>query len=310
MRRSLRFVSAMIVGIILATATAAPSGAVTPLSEPREVGRVSFVAGGSKGFIPQAEGEVLLDAAVVGSVSDRLSVRVSNRKVIVRAADGWSGRLAFDFAVVAGESRTVVSLAVTVLPPKPTEVVYSPAGKAWSTVAWRGNAAATEGYAVYVGGRVFCRTSAESCLIEKALSQRNKVRVAALGGDGTRSWLSDRAAPGRTGGAAVSTVYFGRESALVGSRARIALDRLVRFLIDIEAKAVTLYGYTDSQGGHQNAIGLSNWRNESVMHYLQKRMPALRFKLYAMGLKNPKGSNATPWGRALNRRVAVVLGLK
>ena len=310
MRRFLKYIIPLLAGSLIAATTAAPTVAANQLPEPREIGEISFVSGGSKGFIPQSEGEVVLDAEVVESVADRLSVRAANRKVIVVAVEGWSGRVAFDFATVAGGQRTVVSLTVTVLPPTPQSVVYSPAGKVWSTVAWRGNAAASEGYVAYIGGRVFCRSSAESCLVEKSLSERNKVRVAALGGDGTRSWLSELAKPGRTGGAAVSTVYFGRESALIGSRARVALDRLVRFLIDIDAKSVTLYGYTDDSGFPQTAIGLSKWRNESVMHYLQQRVPNLKVAAHARGAANPKGSNATPWGRALNRRVVVVLGLK
>lgn len=273
-------------------------------------GELTFISGTSVGYSPAAPGAAQLDAGVTDSVSDRLRLRVQNGRLLVSTVSQWTGQLTFSFRVADGADSTLVSLTVTATPPKPKAVVYSPASKDWSMVAWKGSTAAAEGYNVYIGGKQFCHTHSESCLVAKLLGPRNKVRVMALGNDGTHSWLSDTGKAGITGNNALATIFFNEDEAILRTRARVALDRLADFLKSAGVKQVTLYGYSDNLRGERNAKAFSTWRNESVMHYLERRVPRLTVTMRAMGSTKPKASNATAAGRALNRRVVVVLGTR
>ena len=70
-------------------------------------------------------------------------------------------------------------------------------------------------------------------------------------------------------------------------------------------------GYTDNTGSDNINIPLSNSRAESVKNFLQRNYPGTfpnkRFHTAGHGSQNPLESNATPDGKAANRRVEITL---
>jgi outer membrane protein OmpA-like peptidoglycan-associated protein len=67
-------------------------------------------------------------------------------------------------------------------------------------------------------------------------------------------------------------------------------------------------GYTDSQGGEGFNRELSQHRAEAVRTYLIAHgISADRVTAQGFGLANPVADNATPEGRADNRRVEIVV---
>ena len=63
-------------------------------------------------------------------------------------------------------------------------------------------------------------------------------------------------------------------------------------------------GHTDNVGSPEYNKGLSKRRAHAVMEYfVSKGIPQVRLKAVGYGLTKPVASNATPDGRAKNRRV-------
>jgi outer membrane protein OmpA-like peptidoglycan-associated protein len=71
---------------------------------------------------------------------------------------------------------------------------------------------------------------------------------------------------------------------------------------------VDVYGHTDSTGNDQYNFGLSERRAMSVANYLYGQgVDGRRFAVEGFGETRPIASNATPEGRAANRRVEIQL---
>jgi outer membrane protein OmpA-like peptidoglycan-associated protein len=71
---------------------------------------------------------------------------------------------------------------------------------------------------------------------------------------------------------------------------------------------ILVEGYTDSQGGASYNQDLSQRRAESVRAYLISHgLPSSRVTAEGFGLKQPIADNASPEGRANNRRVEIVV---
>ena len=71
---------------------------------------------------------------------------------------------------------------------------------------------------------------------------------------------------------------------------------------------VDVYGHTDSTGDDQYNLSLSQRRASSVASYLSAQgVDGRRFYIAGLGESQPVASNATPEGRALNRRVEIKL---
>jgi OOP family OmpA-OmpF porin len=87
-----------------------------------------------------------------------------------------------------------------------------------------------------------------------------------------------------------------------------ALDMLARMLRRNDDLAVAIVGHSDNQGGLALNLDLSQRRAEAVMRALVDRgVPPARVEARGIGYLAPRASNATPEGRALNRRVELVL---
>jgi outer membrane protein OmpA-like peptidoglycan-associated protein len=90
------------------------------------------------------------------------------------------------------------------------------------------------------------------------------------------------------------------------------LEALFDQLVIAGGAAVEVHGHTDSQGEAHANFELSEARAFAVKHYLEQRSQANfgegRVRVFAHGQENPVAPNATPDGRARNRRVQIVLG--
>ena len=97
----------------------------------------------------------------------------------------------------------------------------------------------------------------------------------------------------------------GKSELLPGAQDR--LGRVATFLKS-SPRAVVVEGYTDSQGSPALNDSLSRRRAEVVRDYLVSQgVPAGRIRANGKGPSAPVASNATSSGRALNRRVEIVL---
>jgi len=87
-----------------------------------------------------------------------------------------------------------------------------------------------------------------------------------------------------------------------------ALEILARLLLDNPELAVAIVGHSDNEGALDANIALSQRRAEAVRGALIDRgVEAARLEAHGVGYLAPVSSNATEEGRALNRRVELVL---
>jgi chemotaxis protein MotB len=94
----------------------------------------------------------------------------------------------------------------------------------------------------------------------------------------------------------------------LGEASRKLLDEFARFLATT-TMPVNVAGYTDNiPGGTKDNYVLSSERAMAVLgFFLQKGFDPGRFSVSAYGEAFPLGDNATPEGRARNRRVEILL---
>ncbi len=107
--------------------------------------------------------------------------------------------------------------------------------------------------------------------------------------------------------AVLNDVKFKSGSSWLSPRARIQLDELAQTLLAFPESRVQVRAHTDSQGGRDMNLTLSDSRATVVAQYLKSRGVHDR-QLQAMGVgeTQPLASNRTPEGRQSNRRVEVV----
>ncbi len=86
------------------------------------------------------------------------------------------------------------------------------------------------------------------------------------------------------------------------------LNSVALVLAEYKKTLIDITGHTDSTGSYQHNMALSQRRADSVAQYLQaQRVEPVRIMTKGVGPDFPAGSNATPEGRQLNRRVELVL---
>lgn len=97
------------------------------------------------------------------------------------------------------------------------------------------------------------------------------------------------------------------ESTLLSS-AQVKLDQVANALLDVRARNIIVEGHTDSQGSESYNQDLSQRRADTVRDYLvQRGYPSERIQARGMGEGRPIADNASPEGRANNRRVEIVI---
>ncbi|MGD8312220.1 MAG: OmpA family protein [Gammaproteobacteria bacterium] len=103
-------------------------------------------------------------------------------------------------------------------------------------------------------------------------------------------------------------VTFATNSSDISADFYDVLDSVALVLNEYEKTYIDIIGYTDSTGDAAYNQKLSEARASSVSRYLQsQQVLPQRIVTRGMGESNPVASNDTPQGRALNRRVEIVL---
>lgn len=106
------------------------------------------------------------------------------------------------------------------------------------------------------------------------------------------------------------TIYFpsGKNQVQLSAEQRQLFSDIIYYLDNVGASKLSVTGYTDDTGNIEGNTRLSRKRAEFVRDYLAENGISIR-KILAIGKgpENPVATNETPDGRALNRRVEVIL---
>jgi len=104
------------------------------------------------------------------------------------------------------------------------------------------------------------------------------------------------------------SILFRSAEATLMSSAQEKLDQVAKALIAVRARNLIVEGHTDSRGSESYNQGLSQRRADAVRDYLvQRGYPADRIQTRGRGEGSPIADNASPEGRANNRRVEIVI---
>lgn len=103
-------------------------------------------------------------------------------------------------------------------------------------------------------------------------------------------------------------VTFATDSAQLNPQFHAVLDKVAATLVDYNQTVVQVAGHTDSTGSHAYNMQLSQKRADSVKAYLTSRgVTPQRLQAVGAGPDHPVADNATPEGRAENRRVEITI---
>jgi outer membrane protein OmpA-like peptidoglycan-associated protein len=104
-------------------------------------------------------------------------------------------------------------------------------------------------------------------------------------------------------------ILFDYDSAKIGERNKIVLDRVVKRIQELPKAEVTIMGQTDSIGKEAYNMGLSQRRAKSVYEaVMENDIPnPERIEFKGNGPHDPPFDNATPEGRSFNRTVIITL---
>jgi outer membrane protein OmpA-like peptidoglycan-associated protein len=103
-------------------------------------------------------------------------------------------------------------------------------------------------------------------------------------------------------------VLFRSAKSTLLSSAQVKLDQVAKALMAVSERNLIVEGHTDSQGSESYNQGLSQRRADAVRDYLvQRGYPGDHIQSRGMGKGSPIADNASPEGRANNRRVEIVI---
>ena len=103
-------------------------------------------------------------------------------------------------------------------------------------------------------------------------------------------------------------VLFAFNKAELSAQAAPRLDKLANFLKQFPDRKLLIEGYTDSVGGDSYNQSLSERRAQSVRDALvQRGVDSSRITALGYGKAHPVADNASPEGRAMNRRVEIII---
>jgi len=105
-----------------------------------------------------------------------------------------------------------------------------------------------------------------------------------------------------------SDILFAVDSAVLSASSKQSLDEFAQVMRDYPQTAILIQGYTDSSGSEEHNMKLSERRAQSVYNHLALReVEEARMAAIGYGEGYPVADNATPDGRALNRRVSILV---
>lgn len=105
-----------------------------------------------------------------------------------------------------------------------------------------------------------------------------------------------------------SATGFDTNSSVIKSGFTPTLDKISRVLNQYGKTTVAVIGHTDSVGSDAFNQTLSEKRAQSVLDYFAgKSVNPIRLSAYGKGESAPRADNATEAGRALNRRVELLI---
>jgi len=108
-----------------------------------------------------------------------------------------------------------------------------------------------------------------------------------------------------------SDILFDVDSATIDGGGRATLDQVAGVLVEYPKTAVVVQGHTDSTGGEEHNLALSERRARAVANHLIARgVDGGRVAALGMGEGYPVADNDSESGRSLNRRVDVLLKAK
>ncbi|HET7710355.1 MAG TPA: OmpA family protein, partial [Thermoanaerobaculia bacterium] len=103
-----------------------------------------------------------------------------------------------------------------------------------------------------------------------------------------------------------SDILFDHDSSELRSQSRTTLRELANNFRRYPENVIVIEGHTDSTGSDDYNQRLSERRASSVADYLiDQGVSASAITVYGFGELRPKGTNDTPEGRQLNRRVEI-----
>jgi len=103
-------------------------------------------------------------------------------------------------------------------------------------------------------------------------------------------------------------VLFDSGSATIQGGGRSKLKQLADVLNRYPRETVQIVGYTDSRGSEESNLDLSRRRAQAVAEELTANgVSASRVSTRGLGAADPLATNATPEGRAQNRRVVITV---
>ena len=102
----------------------------------------------------------------------------------------------------------------------------------------------------------------------------------------------------------LKNIFFDSKSTVLKPESKTELNKVVQLMNDNPSLKIQITGYTDNVGKPQDNIVLSNGRALSVMTYLlsSRQISKDRIQFKGLGASNPIADNATPEGKAKNRR--------
>jgi outer membrane protein OmpA-like peptidoglycan-associated protein len=105
-----------------------------------------------------------------------------------------------------------------------------------------------------------------------------------------------------------SDILFAVDSAVLSQASKRSLDEFAQVMLDYPQTAILVQGYTDSTGSETYNMTLSERRAKAVFNHLALReVDPARMAAIGYGEGYPVADNATPEGRAMNRRVAILV---
>jgi OOP family OmpA-OmpF porin len=138
----------------------------------------------------------------------------------------------------------------------------------------------------------------------RLVGPRSVVTVAGLGEGGVRS--APRSLKYRVESPVlVTTIYFGIDKDTLDRQAKKRLTKLAD-IIRIEVfRRMRVEGHADSVSSEKYNRSLSQRRIDSTVAFLLRKLKDLNISEKALGELFPAATNATPEGRAMNRRVEI-----